>query len=552
VDLRRLVFSLTGVAVLARSGDGVRLIVDGEPFLCLGGELHNSSSSDASYMAPIWERLGRSGISSVVASVGWDQVEPVEGRFDFTVVDELLRGARSAGVRLVLIWFGAFKNALSTYAPTWVRADRVRFPRADRGGAPVSAPFTYEGSMPRPALSVFSAELRRADLCAYTALMQHLREVDPQHTVVVMQVENEVGLLGAGRDYSPPAIEAWNSPIPVELLEAVHGDAFGFHEDILSLFADPSDATMSWEERFGAANHVADEVFMAWGFARYLGGLADAGKKIKPLPAYANAWLGPQPGQDLPGQYPSGGPTARMGGVWRAAAPALDFIAPDIYVSDSATVMAEYASAFNPLFVPEARVRTGDAFLAVGAFNAIGYHAFGIDDVREDSQLFGAMKHLLALTPEIVAAQREGRIVGFALDDDVDAVTATLQDLTIVIRNAPKLFARMLLDVGVQLPAPSPLASETKSDSHGEQPGDSRPFGILIALGALEFIAIGQNAMIDFSCDGTELEIDTVRELRLNNGSWTDGRILNGDERLNILGSNTVTGARITLLHSGG
>ncbi len=541
---------MTSIPVLERSGDHVRLIVDGEPFLCLGGELHNSSSSDAFYMAPIWESLGRSGISSVVASVGWDHVEPVEGSFDFTVVDDLLQGARSAGVRLVLIWFGAFKNALSTYAPSWVRADRVRFPRADRGAAPYSAPFTYEGSMPRPALSVFAPELREADLRAYSALMEYLLEVDAQHTVVVMQVENEVGLLGAGRDYSAPAVETWNSPIPVELQEAIERDASGFHEDIIDLFAGPSEGSLSWEQRFGAGNPVADEVFMAWGFARYVGALADAGKTIKPLPAYANAWLGPQPGQDLPGQYPSGGPTARMGGVWRAAAPALDLIAPDIYVPDSATVMAEYASSRNPLFVPEARVQTGDAFLAVGAFNAIGYHAFGIDDVRDDSQLFGAMKQLLALTPEIVAAQRERRIIGFALDDDADAVNATLQDLTVVIRNAPRLFARMLLDVGVQLPAPSPLPSETKSNTHGEQAADSRAFGVLIALRPMEFIAIGQNAMIDFSREGTELEIDSVRELRLVDGSWTDGRILNGDERLNILGNNTITAARITLLHS--
>jgi hypothetical protein len=210
--------------------------------------------------------------------------------------------------------------------------------------------------------------------------------------------------------------------------------------------------------------------------------------------------------------------------------------------------MAEYAAAGNPLFIPEARVRTGDAFLALGAFNAIGYHAFGIDDVRDDSQLFGGMRQLLAMTPEIVAAQRERRIIGFAIDDDVDAVTATLQQLTIVIRNAPALFSRMLLDVGVQLPAPPALPNETSSESHGEQPGDARPFGIVIALGPLEFIAIGQNAMIDFTRDGIELEIDGVRELRLDGGSWTEGRIINGDERLNILGNNTITAARITLL----
>ena len=125
--------------------------------------------------------------------------------------------------------------------------------------------------------------------------MQHLREVDPQHTVVVMQVENEVGLLGSARDYSPPAVEAWNSAIPAELLTAIEANDLDFHDDILNLFLDPTGRATSWEERFGTGNPVADEVFMAWGFARYLGALADAGKRVKALPAYANAWLGRSP-----------------------------------------------------------------------------------------------------------------------------------------------------------------------------------------------------------------------------------------------------------------
>jgi Domain of unknown function (DUF5597)/Beta-galactosidase len=539
---------MTNAPALERSGRHVRLTVDGAPFLCLGGELHNSSSSDAAHMAPIWDRLSRSGVSSVIAAVGWDQVEREEGVFDFGVVDDLLSGARNAGVRLVLIWFGAFKNASSTYAPQWVRADRARFPRADRGATPYRAPFTYAGSMPRPALSVFSTELLAADMRAYRALMEHLARVDRQHTVVMMQVENEVGLLGSSRDFSAPAIEAWESAIPAELLDAVAEDRTGFHEDVLQLFRDEGERTASWRERFGDGNPVADEVFMAWAFASYLGALADAGKGIVPLPAYANAWLGPQPGQDLPGQYPSGGPTARMGGVWRAVAPDLDFPAPNTSTPAVAAVMAEYTSDLNPLFVPEARVRTGDLFLAVGTFHAIGFHAFGIDDVREGSQFFRGVRSLLALAPEIVAAQREGRIVGFAIDDDVDDVTATLQGVTVAIRSAPRMLSRMLLDVGVQVPTPPPLPSETDSATHGDQPADARAFGILIALGPLEFLAIGQNAMIDFSCEGSEVEIDSVRELRLSDEGWVEGRLLNGDERLDILGNGTITGARITLL----
>lgn len=533
---------------LERIASHTRLVVDGEPFLAIGGELHNSSSSDADYMAPVWGRIRESGINSVVASVGWDQVEPEEGQFDFTIVDHLLHGARSAGVRLTLIWFGAFKNALSTYAPSWVRADTARFERADRGAAPFPEPFTYEGSMPRPTLSVFSPALRSADETAYAALMAYVAAVDLDHTVILMQVENEVGLLGTSRDRSSSAMAQWNSPIPPELIDAVASGPDSFHPDVVALFAEDIAEGSTWHDRFGDGNAVADEVFMAWGFAGYLGALAAAGKKHLALPAYANAWLGPQPGQDQPGQYPSGGPTARMSGVWRVAAPALDFVAPDIYVSDSEPVMAEYSAATGALFVPEARILAGDAFRAVGAFNAFGYHVFGLDDVRENGQLADSFAQLVAFGPQIIEAQHEGRIMGFALEEGTESITAEFASTRVTISSAPKRLARMLLDIGVRLPEPGPRPSETITDAHGPNPGDPRPFGVIFATGPLEYIAVGQQAMIDFSKDGTSVEIDSVRELVLKNGTWVDGRILNGDERLTLLGVDRVTAVRIRLL----
>jgi hypothetical protein len=237
-----------------------------------------------------------------------------------------------------------------------------------------------------------------------------------------------------------------------------------------------------------------------------------------------------------------------MSGVWRIAAPDLDFVAPDIYVPDSEPVMREYAAATSALFIPEARVLTGDAFRAIGGFNAIGYHVFGLDDVREGSQVFDAFRQLIALAPEILNAQIEGRIMGFALDEGTETVTADLDSMTVVARSAPKLLARMLLDIGVRLPEPGPRPSESVTDSHGPQPADARPFGIVFATGPLEYIAIGQQAMIDFSREGSHIEIDSVRELRLENGAFIEGRILNGDERLTILGVETVTAVKIKLV----
>ena len=535
---------------LDRHDGHTRLVVDGQPYLCLGGELHNSSSSDRQYMGEVWDKVSTSGANTVIATVAWDQVEPVEGTFDFSIVDGLLEDARSAGMRLVLIWFGAFKNASSTYAPSWVRADRYRFPRADRGPEPMETPFSYKGSMPRPTLSVFSPELFEADKAAYSSFIRHLAETDQKHTVILVQVENEVGLLGVGRDRSPLAEAAWQSPLPQELRKAQANDPASFDAEVFGVLLSALDEDKSWSEHFGDGNPVADEVFMAWAFASYVGGLATAGKKILDLPAFANAWLGPQAGQDAPGMYPSGGPTAKMLPIWRAAAPSLDFLAPDIYVPNSAEVMAQYASGDNPLFIPEAKFRAGDAFLAVGRFNGFGYHVFGLEDGRDGNQYGQACKAILALTNDIVDAQRDGRIFGFALEQDEDAVTTTLASTSITIRNAAKLYTAMLLDAGVVLPPPPELPGETVGAAHGHTPGDGRPFGLIIATGPLEYVVVGLGALLDFKKEGSELEVDSVRELRLTEEGWQEGRLLNGDERLQVLPGDKISASRIRLLEA--
>ena len=151
---------------LRATATGTQLIVDGRPVLLLGGQLHNSSPSSPAYMEPIWDRLAGMGIRTVIGAASWAQVEPVEGTFDFSTVDAQIEQARSRGMRLVLIWFGAFKNAASTYAPVWVRRDVGRFPRAVAAGTD-TALFTYPGAMPKPVLTVFSPNLLDADRRAF-------------------------------------------------------------------------------------------------------------------------------------------------------------------------------------------------------------------------------------------------------------------------------------------------------------------------------------------------------------------------------------------------
>lgn len=168
---------------LERRGDTVQLVVDGRPFLILGGELANSSASSSAHMAPVWPRLRAMGLNTVLAPVSWELIEPAEGRMDYASVDALIEKARTNELHLVLLWFGAWKNSMSSYAPTWVKRDPARFAR-------VHGP----DGVPMEMLSVFDPDLLAADARAFAALMAHLRRVDgARPTVLMVQVENEVG-----------------------------------------------------------------------------------------------------------------------------------------------------------------------------------------------------------------------------------------------------------------------------------------------------------------------------------------------------------------------
>jgi beta-galactosidase GanA len=224
----------TGIPRVVRTGRTSHLLVDGKPYLSVGGELHNSSPSSPAYLAPIWDRLERNGVPSVIGSASWQLVEPEEGKFDFTAVDDQIEQARARGMRLILIWFGSYKNADSAYAPTWVRRDEKRFPRAERDPERLlSGRFSIDG----PVLSVFGEELLKADARAFAVFMRHLREVDPQHTVIAVQVQNEVGLLGDSRDRSPLAETAWALPVPSELLAGLAERADDLHPWVGELWA---------------------------------------------------------------------------------------------------------------------------------------------------------------------------------------------------------------------------------------------------------------------------------------------------------------------------
>ncbi|HTT61960.1 MAG TPA: DUF5597 domain-containing protein [Bryobacteraceae bacterium] len=331
------------------------LLVDAAPYLILGAQVNNSSAWPA-MLPKVWPAIEYLHANTVEMPVYWEQFEPEPGRFDYSVLDTLLTQAREHHVRLILLWFGTWKNGSSHYMPLWMKRDPARYPRLiGANGRPMDSPSPYA-----PATLA-------ADEHAFAALMRRLKASDPRHTVIMVQVENEPGTWGSVRDYSPLAQKAFDGPVPSALLAALHRQT--------------GSPAANWSEVFGAD---AGEFFHAWSVARYVGQVAAAGKAEYPLPLYTNAALRDPLKPGPPGSYESGGPTDNVIPIWKAAAPALDLLAPDIYQNDPARflkVLELYGRPDNALFVPETGSFPGSArfFFAALGHGAIGYAPFGMD-----------------------------------------------------------------------------------------------------------------------------------------------------------------------------
>lgn len=349
---------------LRKQGSATQLIVDGRPYLIRGGELGNSSASNLEYLAPRWAGFRALHLNTILAPVYWDLVEPVEGKFDFALVDGLISEARKHDLRLVLLWFGTWKNSMSCYAPPWVKTDQQRFPRSlDESGRSVEI------------LSPFSAANRDADARAFAALMKRLREIDgKEHTVVMVQVENEIGMIPSARDHSEEASRLFGSNVPSQLMDHLAKHAETLAPELRATWLRAGGRRSgTWAQVFGDGA-ATEEIFMAWHFARFTQQVTAAGKAEYPLPMFVNAAL-IRPGYQ-PGQYPSAGPLPHLFDVWHAGAPAIDFLAPDIYFPAFVEWTRRYSRGENPLFVPEA-LRNPDAAVnslyAFAAHDAIGF-----------------------------------------------------------------------------------------------------------------------------------------------------------------------------------
>jgi beta-galactosidase GanA len=365
-----------GLPRLQPQGTTKQLLVDDRPFLILGGELGNSSASSADYMKPHWPRLKAMHLNTVLAPVYWELIEPAEGKFDWTSVDALLRDARAQDLKLVILWFGAWKNSMSTYVPSWVKRDQKRFPRVQLdNGSSVEI------------LSAFSKTTLDSDARAFAALMQHCAETDARdNTVLMVQVENEIGMLPIARERGAVADRAFEGPVPRELMATIVGRGETLEPELLERWKrNGAKPAGTWAQVFGA-DEWGQEVFTAWHYARFTEGLVKAGKARHDIPMYANVALN-RTGRK-PGEYPSGGPLPHLIDVWKAGAPSLDFLAPDIYFPNFTQLAARYARTDNMLFIPEANNASNlqgpaNAFFAIGELDSLGFSPFSIESLGD-------------------------------------------------------------------------------------------------------------------------------------------------------------------------
>ena len=465
------------------------LMVDGAPYLILGMQVNNSSAWPA-LLPQAWAAAEQLHVNTVEAPIYWEQFEPRPGQFDDGSLSALLKGARANHLRLVLLWFGTWKNGSGHYTPEWMKRDNQLYPRVvGKDGRNVDS------------LSPLGTPTLQADRRAFVMLMRHLRALDPQHTVILVQVENETGTWGSVRDFSPAAEAVFSAAVPARLLKALHRQ--------------PG----TWRQVFG---QDADEFFHAWCIASYVEQVAAAGKAENPLPLYVNVALRDPIHPGPASSYESGGPTDNVIDIWKVAAPSLDLIAPDIYMPEYAKVekaMGFYGRSDNALFIPEIGNASGYAhylYMALGA-HAIGFSPFGMDN-SEGHVTDATWAPFAAVFGPTEPMQRE-----LALWNFEGRLQAVAED--------PMVHDRNLTFEGWQATVSFGRPSFGFGDS---SPGNPQPIGgaCVAQLGPDEFVVSALHARVDFRplAAAKQRQFIRVEEGRFENGVWHTTRVLNGDQ----------------------
>lgn len=482
--------------------NGVKqLYVNKEPFLIIGGELLNSSASSVEHMKDTWAHIKSLHVNTVFLPVNWQQFEPKEGTFDYSLIDSHIKSAADNNLKLVILWFGSWKNGESHYTPDWVKTDMERFPR-----------MLFKDGKISTTISNINKNCLDADLNAYKKLMQRIAQMDKKHTVLMMQIENEVGLLGGTRDFSTESTKLFEKQVPGGLIQYINNNISKLKPNISGPYLkNGSKKQGTWEEVFGRSPNT-DEIFMAWQYARYVNKLAETGKAIHNIPTFVNAWDAAG-GNLIAGVWPSGGPNYLMLDIWQAGAPDIDVLANDNYSAAFGSSAANFVHNKNPLLIPEAcAIWMNDtisaapkAFFSFGHFKAMGFSPFGIDHpaYHKNHAIRKAYEVLNDLSPLIAKAQRENKINGFMQGDKASPDSFQLGSFTFTP------------DYNLQK---DPLI---------------KGYGLIIQISEDEFIVSGNACHVGYgSADPGKpnSQLLWVEEGKFVKGKWVKGRTINGDE----------------------
>jgi beta-galactosidase GanA len=506
---------------LLRTDNATQLYVDNKPFLALGGELGNSTASDLDVLEIALAKCQRMGLNTVMLPVYWDLIEPEEGKLDFSLVKGAIDRARHHGIRLVYLWFGTWKNSMSCYVPGWVKRDTTRFERVKQ-----SSGETMEIVSPE------SRAANEADARAFASLMRWTKAYDAkEQTVIMVQVENEIGMIPEPRDHSEKSELAYKSDVPSVFLSLVERGQLG--PEIGALWKKAGRKTGgTWSDLFGP-DARGEEVFSAWQFANYVEKVAASGKKEYPLPMYANAAL-IRPGY-LPGQYPSAGPLPHLLEVWRAGAPSLDMICPDIYFPNFLEWCSRYVRNGNPLFIPEMAPSArapANALYAAAQFGAIGFGPFSIENVspERERQIADCYKILAGLSEIILNCRQNKKAIGLS--------PLVAFDWTIDAQPQRGELGGIVFEAKFDMPATTGNTGTTILPTLGSGKWDAPPdtplgAAMILQLSADEFAIAGMGVTLTFApADGKgKVGIESVQEGRYEKGgTWIGARWLNGDE----------------------
>lgn len=456
---------------LQKSGTATQLSVNNQPFLVLGGELGNSSASCTADIESIFPRLAKMGLNTVLVPIYWDLTEPTEGGFDFTLTQKILDQAYENNLKVVFLWFGAWKNSMSCYAPLWFKNDYNKYPRA----------YTKEGK-PLEIASAFSENVFEADNNAFSQWMNYVAQADKDKgTVIMIQIENEIGMLEDARDYSKEANAAFNAPIPSRLMNYLQKNKKKLHPSLLKKWeTNGYKKEGTWQEVFGDDLYT-DEIFMAWQYANYVERLAQTARRTYDVPLFVNAAMNSRNRQ--PGEYPSAGPLAHLIDIWQCGAPTIDFLSPDIYDTGFSDWCAKYDLPNNPLFIPETRLCENNgarAFYVFGEHDAIGISPFSIEDGSEspESSLVMGYNRLKELAPIISAQQGKGTMNGVLFDEQAKERVINKDNMLITARHYFTL----------------PWDARATDGSTWPEGG-----GIIIELGPYEYIVAGNGIVVEFA-----------------------------------------------------